>query len=117
VDIHVEGAGTVVVSVAGEVDLATAPQLEQSLGEVLEQSDTREVRVDMSAVEFMDSAGLRVLIAALGRATESNRTLTLQSPSDRVHRLIEIAGLAELFGVAGNGGGDSQRPDRRLEKS
>lgn len=115
-EIQVEGTESVVVSVAGEVDLATAPQLEQLLSQTLDRPETREVRVDMSQVEFMDSAGLRVLVGALGKAADGQRGFALQSPSDRVHRLIEIAGLTDQFGVTGNGTGPGDRAsDGQLE--
>ncbi|WP_018684582.1 STAS domain-containing protein [Actinokineospora enzanensis] len=105
-EITSEGTDPVVVSVTGEVDLATAPQLEQALDAALAEPGATGVRVDLSAVEFMDSAGLRVLVAALRKAEESDRTLVLDAPHERVRRIIEITGLAEVFGLAGATGPD-----------
>ncbi|PPK67512.1 STAS domain-containing protein [Actinokineospora auranticolor] len=100
-EINSSGTDPVVVEVTGEVDLATAPQLEQALDDALAQPGGG-VRVDLSGVEFMDSAGLRVLVAALRKAEESGRSLVLDSPHERVRRIIEITGLAEVFGLAGS---------------
>ncbi|MCG8917278.1 STAS domain-containing protein [Actinokineospora sp. PR83] len=100
-DIKSEGTDPVVVSVTGEVDLATAPQLEAELSDALATPGATGVRVDLAGVEFMDSAGLRVLVAALRTAEEGGRTLTLAAPHDRVRRIIEITGLSEVFGLAG----------------
>ena len=52
--------GPPVVSVMGEVDLATAPALEQTLADVADEG-TREVIVDLTACSFLDSHGLRAL--------------------------------------------------------
>jgi anti-sigma B factor antagonist len=104
VQINSEGTDPVVVSVVGEVDLATAEQLEQALGEALAAAGAGGVRADLSGVDFMDSAGLRVLIAARRRAEESDRPFALSQASDQVSRLLEITGLTEAFA-----GGDQGR--------
>jgi anti-sigma B factor antagonist len=101
VEIKSEGTDPVVVSVIGEVDLATAPLLEAELSAALATPGATGVRVDLAGVEFMDSAGLRVLVAALRTAEDSGRTLTVSAPHDRVRRIIEITGLSEVFGLAG----------------
>ncbi|SDC30145.1 STAS domain-containing protein [Actinokineospora iranica] len=94
------GVDPVVVSVTGEVDLATAPDLERALETALSQPEATGVRVDLSGVEFMDSAGLRVLVAARRNAETAGQSLVLHAPHDRVRRIIEITGLAEVFGLA-----------------
>ena len=55
------------VAVAGEVDVATAPQLKQVLLEVLDDGAT-SLRVDVAQVAFIDSAGLGVLIGVLTKS-------------------------------------------------
>ncbi len=103
-EINSEGTAPAVVSVTGEVDLATAPQLEQALGAALAEPGVTGVRVDLSGVEFMDSAGLRVLVAALRKAEDAGVGLELHAPHERVRRIIEITGLSEVFGLTtGNG--------------
>jgi anti-sigma B factor antagonist len=100
VRINSEGNDPVVVSIAGEVDLATAPDLATALEQALATTGTAGVRVDCSEVEFMDSAGLRVLIAARGAAGERDRPFELRDPSEQVRRLMEIAGLNGVFGLS-----------------
>jgi anti-sigma B factor antagonist len=101
VEINSAGLDPVVVAVDGEVDLATSPRLAAALDEALTTAGATGVRVDLSQVEFMDSAGLRVLVAARGRAQDSGLVLTLHEPHDRVRRIIEITGLTEVFGLRG----------------
>ncbi|GGS38580.1 MULTISPECIES: STAS domain-containing protein [Actinokineospora] len=94
-----EGADPIVISVSGEVDLATAADLERTLSETMAGSSAATIEVDLSQVEFMDSAGLRVLVAARKQAEDAGRTLRLRAPHERVRRIIEITGLAPVFGL------------------
>jgi len=55
------------------------------------------VAVDMSDVSFIDSSGLRVLIAGYKAANGAGGALTVQAPSDPVTRLLEITGQLERF--------------------
>jgi anti-sigma B factor antagonist len=88
--------GTPVVSVMGEVDLATAPALERTLRGVAENR-TGEVIVDLSGCRFLDSSGLRALIATRSRLERSKRPLALVLPNASVLRIFQITGLDELF--------------------
>ena len=94
-----EGADPIVITVSGEVDLATAADLERALSEAMTGTEATTIEVDLAGVEFMDSAGLRVLVAARKQAEDAGRTLRLRSPHERVRRIIEITGLAAVFGI------------------
>ena len=93
-----EGTDPIVITVSGEVDLATAADLERAIASALGGSAT-VIEVDLSGVEFMDSAGLRVLVAARKQADDAGRELRLRSPHERVRRIIEITGLSAVFGI------------------
>jgi anti-sigma B factor antagonist len=103
VQINTEGTDPVVVSVTGEVDLATAAQLETALGAALAAAGAAGVRADLSGVEFMDSAGLRVLISARRTAGSTGRPFVVTKTSDQVSRLLEITGLTEAFAGSDDG--------------
>jgi anti-sigma B factor antagonist len=77
----------------GEVDAHTAPALAERL-DPLPPGDA-DVALDMKAVEFIDSSGLRVLVDAHHRAEQHQRRLILRSPSAAVSRLLEISGLSD----------------------
>jgi anti-sigma B factor antagonist len=84
------GADTV-VSVSGEVDVATAPALRDCLGQVIER-DSGVVVVDLLQVTFIDSTGLGVLIGAHKRCADNGRDL-------RILKVFDITGLTELFAI------------------
>jgi anti-sigma B factor antagonist len=88
------------IRVDGDVDLASAPALEDAL----EKAGEDPVRVDLSGVTFMDSSGLRVLLAASKRAKERGHHLTLASPAGPVRRLLEITGLDKELAVSDDQG-------------
>jgi anti-anti-sigma factor len=86
-----------VVVVSGELDLFAVPALESALDASLDGQPS--LVVDMSAVTFIDSSVLAILVASHQRLATDHRRLELRSPSGFVERVIELAGLTEiLFG-------------------
>lgn len=83
----------------GIVNSETASQLATMLNERLDHTDHHNLVVDLSEVTYMSSAGLRALVAALKRSRESGGNLVIASPSTRVHEVLELAGLSEVFSV------------------
>src|SRR4051794_13383610 len=86
--------GQTVIAAVGEVDAASADVLRSAIFEVVDGGQSN-VAVDMSDVSFIDSSGLRVLIAGYKAAEAAGGALTVQSPSDAVVRLLEITGQLE----------------------
>jgi anti-sigma B factor antagonist len=81
------------LSLRGELDLATAPELEQLVNERIDAG--QEVVVDLRALEFMDSSGIRVLVAAHARAARNDTRLFVVRPADAtaVAKIIDVSGL------------------------
>jgi anti-anti-sigma factor len=89
----IERDGRVVLALRGELDLATAPELEQTITERL--AADKHVVVDLRELEFMDSSGLRILVAAHARAAGgAARFAVVRPPADGpVARILAIAGV------------------------
>jgi anti-sigma B factor antagonist len=88
-----------VVNVAGELDVATVPELERVLGEVAE-SDSRSLIVDLSDCSFIDSSGLGALVSARERTLRAEGgSFGVCCPDAQVRRLLEITGLDTAMGV------------------
>jgi len=94
-----ETDGAAVVQVAGDLDIATAPQLRHELLDLIGRS-VRIVTVDLAQIDFIDSTGLAVLISGLKRLREGGGDLTLRSPSRTALRLLEITGLSKVFAIS-----------------
>jgi anti-anti-sigma factor len=87
-----ERSGRVVVLVRGELDLATAPELEKVVSDSLDAGD--EVAVDLRELEFMDSTGLRVLVSAHARAGGGKRFVVVRPPAGGpIAKILAIAGV------------------------
>jgi anti-sigma B factor antagonist len=88
--------GHSVVRADGELDVSTAPQLRQTITSALDDGGDRVI-VDLTAVTFMDSTTLGVLIGAHNRVRESGGFLGLVCPDDKVRRVFRITGLDKVF--------------------
>jgi anti-anti-sigma factor len=90
-----EGERGPIVTVSGEIDLETSPEL----GAVLASLDPPggEVDVDLAGVTYIDSTGLRALLTARDAAREGGGSLRVSATSSIVARLIEITGCQDLL--------------------
>jgi anti-anti-sigma factor len=86
--------GTTLVTVVGEVDAASLLTLQAPLDEL---SLERHILVDTSGVRFMDSSGLKVILAQRMRMVESGGSIYIRNPSPCVQRLIEVTGLDDVL--------------------
>ena len=88
-----EEADGVRLALTGELDLATAPRVEEEL-EQAERARPGRIVLDLRGLTFIDSSGLRVIVAADARARAEGRRLTLVQGPEAVRRVFEITGLA-----------------------
>ena len=93
VEVRTEGRAAVVV-VRGELDLATSPELEESLRRIWD-SGNEQLVIDLRELEFMDSTGLSIIVKAHQRLSEEGRRLCLVRGSQQVQRLLDLTGVSE----------------------
>ncbi len=82
------------VTVRGEVDMDTAGQLVDAIGDV-----AGNAVVDLSGVTFMDSTGIHSLVRAHEALRERGDDLILRNPSPSVRRVLELTSVIDLFTV------------------
>ena len=91
-----DGPDRVLVVAEGELDILGAPRL----AEVIPADDgSSPIVIDLAAVEFMDSTGLRALLEARTAATTAGRPFALARPSAAVTRVLELVDLTGEFEV------------------
>ncbi len=88
--------GVSVVDVAGEVDLYTAPRLEEALTRAA-AADPPLIVVNLARTTYLDSTALRVLTAARRRAQERSGDIALVTTQPKIAKLFTITGLDQLF--------------------
>ena len=87
--------GLVTLEITGRLDTTTAPNLESAINELLE--DTKELVFDMSGVEYISSAGIRVLLGAHKKMNSNQGTIRIEKANDIVREVFEMTGLLELL--------------------
>jgi anti-sigma B factor antagonist len=98
--VHADG-DRMVLTVAGEVDLATAPQLRAKLTDLVDNG-TGSVVVDLTPVAFIDSTGLEALLAGRQRAQARGHTIQLVCPEGQALRVLRLTGIETVFPVHGS---------------
>jgi len=86
------------IAANGRIDSNSAPQFDQVLKEIM-GAGRHNLVLDLSNVNYMSSAGLRSLVAALRECKKKRGDVRLSSPSERVSEVLELAGLDSLFQV------------------
>jgi anti-anti-sigma factor len=92
-----EQNGAVVISAEGEVDLDNAEQLATALRSAAAESRGRPVVLDLLAVPFMDSSGLKTLLVASGEL--DGRLVLAITPGSPVETLLQLAEVRNRFTV------------------
>jgi anti-sigma B factor antagonist len=91
--------GRAVVTIRGELDLATAPELETTLLERLDAG--HDVVLDLRELQFMDSSGLRVLVTAHTRVADGGPRFAIVRPpaGSEVAKILDIAGIDQQLNI------------------
>lgn len=88
--------GVATIALRGDVDIVTAPEIRSQALEVLD-SAVRQVRVDLSACTFLDSAGIALVAVLWGRSRDIAARFSLLDPPTNVQVVLSIAGLSGLI--------------------
>ncbi|MFN2159968.1 MAG: STAS domain-containing protein [Anaerolineales bacterium] len=87
------------ITVSGRIDSYSAPQLQEAVDEVTD-ADRFKIVLDMSGVEFMSSAGLRVLIGTQKKNKKhKDGEIVLTAVPTRIREALDLAGFTPLFKI------------------
>ena len=87
--------GIVTLKITGRLDTTTSPNLDSVINELPE--DTKELVFDMSGVEYISSAGIRVLLRAYKKMNTNQGKTRIEKVNDIVREVFEITGLSEMI--------------------
>ena len=85
----------VTLEITGRLDTTTAPNLDSVINELPE--DTKELVFDMSGVEYISSAGIRVLLRAYKKMNTNQGKARIENINDIVREVFEMTGLSEMI--------------------
>ena len=85
----------VTLEITGRLDTTTAPNLEAVVKDISE--DTKELVFDMSGVEYISSAGIRVLLGAYKKMNSNQGIMRIEKASDMVCEVFEMTGLLQML--------------------
>lgn len=93
-----EGEGHTRVALVGELDIASAPEFEEAM-EKVEAGAPAVLLLDLRKVEFIDSTGLRAVIAADERARSGGRRLVIVRGTPAVERVFSVTQLDQRLEI------------------
>ena len=85
----------VTLVITGRLDTTTAPNLEAAIKEL--SADTKELVFDVSELEYISSAGIRVLLGAYKKMNTNHGIMRIEKANDMVREVFEMTGLLELL--------------------
>lgn len=86
------------IKVAGELDVATVPQLQEVLVPI-RGAGTHDIHLHIDGVTYMDSTGLGLFVGTLKELNKNNKDLYVSGVNSRIERLFDITGLKDLMHV------------------
>jgi anti-sigma B factor antagonist len=90
--------GAAVIRIAGRIDTATAPELEQAIGREIE-SGTKKLLLEFSQVSYISSGGLRVLLSTAKKLKGQDDRFALCGLTAEVHKILKLAGFTSIFSI------------------
>jgi anti-sigma B factor antagonist len=86
--------------VSGEIDFASAPSMQARIIAACEREGAHSLILDLSAVEFMDSSGLRVILHLQRELSSERGAMVLFGPTEEVRKILRLTGLDQHLTVA-----------------
>ena len=85
----------VVLEITGRLDTTTAPNLDTVINELSE--DTKELVLDMGGLEYISSAGIRVVLSAYKKMMSNKGIMRITKANEMVRDVFEMTGLLEMI--------------------
>ena len=94
----IENNGAIVLEFHGRLDTTTAPEGEKLAVSAIEKS--KDVTFDFTDLEYLSSAGLRVILGAHKKLKAAGGRLTVAHPNDVVMKVFDITGFSDIINIA-----------------
>jgi anti-sigma B factor antagonist len=95
---HKQNGATTVISIVGNLDALTAPQLTEYIGGRIGEGSVKLI-VDLAQLDYTSSAGLRVLLSAVKESRSRNGDLRLAAVQPNVKKVLEMSGFTTILKI------------------
>ncbi len=88
---------TLVVKITGELDLVTANELRERLDKAIDEMFTKNLFLDLTCVNFIDSSGLGVILGRYRKIQEKRGIMVLYGMNSNIKRILELSGILSII--------------------
>jgi len=92
-------SGAARIAMPGRFDFTMNREFLKSYIPLLDDAAIREIEIELSAVEFLDSSTLDMLMLLKNRATAANKSISLLNTSTLISRVLQITGMSWTFNI------------------
>jgi len=87
------------IAMSGRFDFEVHREFKNAYLALLDNAVLREIEIEMSKVDYLDSAALGMLMLLNERAKEANKPVTLLNASSMVSKVLEVANFSKIFNI------------------
>ena len=95
---HVKDA-VLYVKLSGDIDHHSAKGVRDSVDDLMRRNNPLELELDLSAVEFMDSSGLGLVLGRYKKQTDMGGKMRIVNPTKRVMQILQLAGVEKIIKI------------------
>ena len=91
--------GVLYVKLSGDIDHHSAKTVRDSVDNLIRNNNPDELELDLSAIEFMDSSGLGLVLGRYKKQTDMGGTMKILNPTKRVMQILQLAGVDKIIKI------------------
>ena len=91
--------GILYVKLSGDIDHHTAKNVRDAVDDLIRRNNPVELELDLSAIEFMDSSGLGLVLGRYKKQTDMGGKMRIINPTRRVMQILQLAGVEKIIKI------------------
>jgi len=91
--------GVLWVKPCGDIDHHSAKSIREAIDELIVKNNPKELELDLSAIDFMDSAGLGLVLGRFKKQSEIGGKFKILNPGRRTMQVLQLAGVEKIIKI------------------
>jgi len=91
--------GILYVKLSGDIDHHSAKSVRDAVDDLMRRNNPAELELDLSAIEFMDSSGLGLVLGRYKKQTDMGGNMRIINPTRRVMQILQLAGVEKIIKI------------------